>query len=55
MSTGPTASSASRCRIVDGHAIVPERPGNGLVWDEAAVERYRYVTGALPDVRDAFI
>ena len=28
-------------RIVDGHAIVPDRPGNGLVWDEAAVERYR--------------
>jgi mandelate racemase len=28
-------------RIVDGHAVVPDRPGNGLVWDEAAVERYR--------------
>ncbi len=28
-------------RIVDGHAIVPDRPGNGLVWDEAAVARYR--------------
>jgi mandelate racemase len=28
-------------RIVDGHAIVPDRPGNGLVWDQAAVERYR--------------
>ena len=28
-------------RIVDGHAVVPDRPGNGLVWDPAAVERYR--------------
>ena len=27
--------------IVDGHAIPPERPGNGIIWDEAAVERYR--------------
>ena len=27
--------------IVDGHAVVPERPGNGMVWDEAAVERFR--------------
>ena len=28
-------------RIVDGRAIVPERPGNGMVWDQAAVARYR--------------
>ena len=28
-------------KIVDGQAIVPDRPGNGLVWDEAAVARYR--------------
>src|SRR5262252_2461248 len=28
-------------RIVDGHAVVPERPGNGLVWDKKAVEKYR--------------
>ncbi len=27
--------------IVDGNAIVPERPGNGLAWDEDAVRRYR--------------
>lgn len=27
--------------IRDGHAIVPERPGNGLEWDEAAIARYR--------------
>jgi mandelate racemase len=28
-------------RIVDGHAIIPVRPGNGLVWDEAAVASFR--------------
>jgi mandelate racemase len=27
--------------IVDGFAVVPERPGNGLGWDRKAVERYR--------------
>jgi len=27
--------------IVDGFAVVPQRPGNGLVWDKAAVEKYR--------------
>src|SRR5262249_33297175 len=26
--------------IVDGNAVVPERPGNGLAWDEDAVRRY---------------
>jgi mandelate racemase len=28
-------------RIVDGCALVPERPGNGLTWDKQAVERFR--------------
>jgi len=28
-------------RIVDGHALVPERPGNGLVWDQAKVARFQ--------------
>jgi len=28
-------------RIVDGHALIPDRPGNGLVWDQAAVARFR--------------
>ena len=28
-------------RIVDGCAVIPDRPGNGLTWDEAAVARYR--------------
>jgi mandelate racemase len=27
----------------DGHVVVPARPGNGLVWDEAAVARYALV------------
>jgi mandelate racemase len=27
--------------IRDGHAIAPDRPGNGLVWDEKAVAKYR--------------
>ena len=30
-------------RIVDGCAVVSERPGNGLVWDPKAVEKYRVV------------
>ncbi|HEY2527136.1 MAG TPA: enolase C-terminal domain-like protein [Xanthobacteraceae bacterium] len=28
-------------RIVDGNAIVADQPGNGLVWDAAAVKHYR--------------
>src|SRR6266536_4198593 len=28
-------------RIVDGAAVVPDRTGSGLEWDEDAVERYR--------------
>jgi L-alanine-DL-glutamate epimerase-like enolase superfamily enzyme len=35
------AVRAVRLAIVDGHAVTPERPGNGMVWDEDAVERYR--------------
>ena len=27
--------------LADGHAVVPERPGHGMVWDKQAVERYR--------------
>jgi mandelate racemase len=27
--------------IVEGKAVVPARPGNGMVWDKSAVERYR--------------
>jgi mandelate racemase len=30
-------------RIVDGCAVVSDKPGNGLVWDEKAVEKYRVV------------
>jgi mandelate racemase len=32
---------AEPLRIVDGHAVVPERPGNGLTWNAKAVEKYR--------------
>lgn len=28
-------------QIANGTAVVPDRPGNGLIWDAAAVERYR--------------
>ncbi len=28
-------------KIVDGFAVAPQRPGNGLNWDRSAVERYR--------------
>jgi mandelate racemase len=27
--------------IVNGHAVVPSRPGSGMVWDTSAVARYR--------------
>ncbi len=26
--------------IKDGHALIPDRPGNGMAWDEAAVSKY---------------
>lgn len=32
---------AEPLKIVDGHAVVPDRPGNGLVWNPDAVARYR--------------
>ncbi len=28
-------------KIVDGCAVVPQRPGNGLAWNASAVEKYR--------------
>jgi len=28
-------------KIVDGHAVVPDRPGIGLSWNEDAVAKYR--------------
>lgn len=27
--------------VKDGHAIIPNRPGNGMMWDRGAVEHYR--------------
>src|SRR6516164_7703143 len=32
---------AEPLEIVDGFAVVPQRPGNGLTWDAKAVEKYR--------------
>jgi mandelate racemase len=32
---------AEPLRIVDGKALIPERPGNGMSWNEEAVKRYR--------------
>ena len=32
---------AEPLKIVDGFAVVPDRPGNGLVWNARAVERLR--------------
>jgi mandelate racemase len=32
---------AEPLRIVDGHAVIPDRPGIGIVWDKKAVELYR--------------
>ena len=29
-------------RIVDGHAVIAERAGNGMTWDAGAVARYRF-------------
>jgi mandelate racemase len=32
---------AEPLKIVDGHAVTPDRPGNGLAWNPDAVARYR--------------
>jgi mandelate racemase len=34
---------AEPLKIVDGYALAPDRPGNGLVWNPDAVARYRIV------------
>ena len=31
---------AEPLQIKDGHALIPDRPGSGLVWNEDAVKRY---------------
>ena len=33
--------AAEPLRIVDGFAVAPDRPGNGLAWNQKAVEKYR--------------
>jgi mandelate racemase len=32
---------ADPLRVVEGSVLIPERPGNGLAWDEGAVRKYR--------------
>jgi mandelate racemase len=32
---------AEPLRLEDGHLLIPDRPGNGIEWDEEAIERYR--------------
>ena len=32
---------AKKAKIVDGMAIVPNRPGAGLEWDVSSIKRYR--------------
>jgi len=27
-------------RLEDGHLLIPDRPGNGIEWDEDAIKRY---------------
>ena len=29
-------------KVVDGHAVIAERPGSGMIWDKDAVARYRF-------------
>jgi mandelate racemase len=31
---------AEPVRLQDGHVVIPDRPGSGIAWDEAAVKRY---------------
>lgn len=32
---------AEPLRVTGGAVVVPERPGNGLIWNEDAVRKYR--------------
>ncbi len=36
-----SAILAEPLRIVAGEAVISDRPGTGVSWDEKAVERYR--------------
>jgi mandelate racemase len=29
-------------QVTDGHTVVPDRLGNGIEWDEAAVKKFSY-------------
>ena len=46
MSTGPTACVREPLRIVDGHAVIPDRPGSGVVWDEGGARATAFENGA---------
>jgi mandelate racemase len=35
-----TAIVAEPLQIKDGHAVIPDRPGSGITWNEDAVKRY---------------
>jgi mandelate racemase len=37
-----SAVLAQPIAIEHGHAVIPDRPGNGIEWDKDAVERYRF-------------
>ena len=39
---GANVVLAEPITIKDGHAYIPERPGNGMTWDESAVARYQF-------------
>ena len=34
------ASGGNTLEVKDGHVLIPDRPGNGIEWDEDAVARY---------------
>ena len=43
-------------RIVDGNAIVPDRPGNGLVWDDEGGRALSHLTRlALPPLQPRYL
>ena len=40
--SSPQGRFAAGAARLDGHAIVPDRPGNGIEWNEAMVAKYQY-------------
>ena len=35
-----TTIVAEPLQIEDGHAVIPDRPGSGITWNEDAIKRY---------------